>query len=319
MDPDVAAAVAHLERAGTLSSEQARLFGRVARRELVSVRAQLRLLAYAGVLLAAAGVAELVRENLDRIGPLAIASALACGAAGCLAWVARRAPAFSRGESASPDLALDYVLLLGALLAAAALAFVEARFTPLGPAWTWHLLLVCGLYAALAFRYDSRVVFTLALSSFAAWRGVSSARLQGAFWLPTDDLVRANAAGCALAFLALGAALRARSLKPHFEPVAAHLGWLLLLGTAASGLGGAAGRPWALVLIALAAVAGFVGHRQQRFSLMAIGLVAAYVGVSALAVRALQRDGLVFWWFSLTPLAVVVLLFAAHRSLKEPE
>jgi len=319
MNPDVAGAVARLERAGTLPPEQARLFGRVARRELVSVRAQLRLLAYAGVLLAMAGIGELVRENLDRIGPLAIACALACGAAGCLVWVARRAPAYSRGESASPDLALDYVLLLGALLAAAVLTFVEARFTPLGPAWTWHLLLVSGFYASLAFRYDSRVVFTLALSTFAAWRGVSTARLQGAFWLPTDDLVRANAAGCALAFLALGTALRARRLKAHFEPVAAHLGWLLLLGTTASGLGTAARERWALALIALAAVAGLVGYRQRRFSLMAIGLVAAYLGASALAVRALHDDSLVFWWFALTPLAVVGLLFAAHRSLKEPE
>jgi hypothetical protein len=319
MNPDVAAAVVRLERAGTLSPGQARLFGRVARRELVSVRTQLRLLAYAGVLLAMAGVGELVRANLDRIGPLAIASALACGAAGCLTWVARRAPAYSRGESASPDLALDYVLLLGALLTAAALAFVEARLTPLGPAWAWHLLLVSGLYAALAFRYDSRVVFTLALSTFAAWRGVSAARLQGAFWLPTDDLVRANGAGCALAFLALGAALRARRLKAHFEPVAAHLGWLLLLGTAASGLGTAARGPWALVLIALAAVAGLVGYRQRRFSLMAIGLVAGYVGTSSLAVRALHDDSLAFWWFALTPLAVVGLLLAAHRLLKEPE
>jgi hypothetical protein len=319
VNPDVVEAVDRLQASGSLTPEQARLFGRVARRELVGVRAELRLVAYAGVLLATAGVAELLRENLDRIGPLAIACALALASLACLAWVESRAPAFAWGEVASPHLALDYVLLLGALLAAADLAFVEARFTPLGDAWPWHLLLVAALYALLAFRYDSRVVFSLALSSFAAWRGVSSSRLQGAFWLGSDDLVRANAAGCALLFLATGALLRARRRKAHFEPVATHVGWLLLLGTAASALATPDGSSWALALVALAGVAGLVGYLQRRFSLMAIALVAAYVGVSALAVRAVHDDVLVFWWFALTPLAVVSLLFVAHRFLREPE
>lgn len=318
MNPDLVEAVSALARSGTLSPEQARVFGRVARGELVSVRTELRLLSYAGVLLATAGVAELLRQNLDRIGPLVIAGALALGALVCLAWVARQAPAFRWGESASTHLALDYVLLLGALLAAADLAFVEARFTPLGAAWPWHLLLVSALYALLAFRYDSRVLFSLALSTFAAWRGVSTARLNGAFWLGGDALVRANAAACALLFLFAGLVLRARSRKAHFEPVAAHLGWLLLLGTAASGLGTRDGTLWAFGLIVLAALAGVVGCLQRRFSLLAIALVGAYVGVSALAVRAAHDDGLVFWWFSLTPLAVVGLLFVAHRFLQEP-
>ena len=318
MNPDVAEAVAALERSGTLSPAQARLFGSVARRELVSVHAELRLLAYAGVLLAMAGVGMLLHDNLDRIGPLAIASALAVAALACFAWVARRAPAFSWGESASPHLALDYVLLLGALLTAAELAYLEAKFTPLGDAWPWHLLVVSAFYALLALRYDSRVLLSLALSSFAAWRGVSAARLQHAFWLGGDDLVRANAAACGLLFLALGAGLRARSRKAHFEPVATHLGWLLLLGAAASALSTPAGSQWALVLIGLAALAGLAGYAQRRFSLMAMALVAAYVGVSALAVRAAYDHGLVFWWFALTPLGVVGLLFLAHHYLREP-
>jgi hypothetical protein len=317
VNPDVADAVAVLARRGTLSPAQARLFGRVARRELASVHAELRLLAYAGVLLATAGVGVLVHENLDRIGPLAIASGLAVAALACFAWVARRAPPFSWGESASPHLALDYVLLLGALLTAAELAYLEAKFTPLGDAWPWHLLVVSAFYALLAVRYDSRVLLSLSLSSFAAWRGVSTARLQHAFWLGSDDLVRANAAACGLVFLALGAALRARSRKAHFEPVATHLGWLLLLGAAASALS-TPGPQWALVLTGLAALAGLAGHAQRRFSLMAMALVAAYVGVSALAVRAAHDEGLVFWWFALTPLGVVGLLFLAHRQLREP-
>jgi hypothetical protein len=318
MSPDVTEAVAALERSGTLGPAQARLFSRVARGQLVSVYAELRLLAYAGVLLVMAGTGELVRENLDRIGPLAIVSALALAALACLAWVSRKSPAFTWGEVASPHLALDYVLLLGALLAGAALAYAEVQLTALGDVWPWHLLVVALFYAGLAFRYDSRVLLSLALSTFAAWRGVSAGLLEHSLWIGGESLVRVNAAGCGLLFLALGALLRGRSWKAHFEPVATHLGWLLLLGAVGSALGTAEGPWFALVLVALAAVLAALGYRQRRFSLIAIAVVAAYAGVSALAVRALGGGVAVFWWFAVTPLGVVALLFIAHRYVQEP-
>lgn len=318
MSPDVTEAVAALGRRGTLTPTQVRVFSRVTRGELVSVHAELRLLAYVGVLLVMAGVGVLVRENLDRIGPLAIAAALSLGALACLLWVARRAPAFTWGEVISPHLALDYVLLLGALLVGADLAYGEAKFAALGDAWPWHLLIVAVLYALLAFRYDSRVLLSLALSTFAAWRGVSAGRLHHALWLGGENAVRLNAAVCGVLFLALGALLRRRAWKPHFEPVATHLGWLLLLGAAGSGLGTSSGSLFALILLGLAAVLGALAYRQRRFSLMAMAILAAYAGVSALALQAFVSDVGIFWWFAVTPLAVVALLFVAHRHVREP-
>jgi hypothetical protein len=318
VNPDVTAAVATLARRRTIGPAQARLFSRVAQGQLVSVYAELRLLAYAGVLLVMAGTGELVRENLDRVGPLAIVSALALGALTCLLWVARKSPAFTWGEVASPHLALDYVLLLGALLAGAALAYAEVKLTALGDEWPWHLLMAALFYAGLAFRYDSRVLLSLALSTLAAWRGVSAGRLEHALWIGGESLVRVNAAGCGFLFLGLGVLMRGRSWKAHFEPVATHLGWLLLLGAVGSALGTAAGPWFALLLIALAAVLATLAYRQRRFSLIAIAVVAAYAGASALALRVLGGDVAVFWWFAVTPLWVVALLFIAHRYVQEP-
>lgn len=324
MNPDVAPAVDGLARSGTLNPTQARLFSRIARRELVSVHGELRLLAYLGVLLLMGGVGILVRENLDRIGPVAIAVGLGLGALLCLAWVARQAPPFSRAEVASPHLALDYVLLLGALLIGADLAYVEAQFAALGDAWPWHLLLVSVIYALLAVRYDSRVVFSLALSTFVAWRGVSAARLEHSLWSSSDaGAVRANAAACGALFVALGAVLRARRFKAHFEPVAAHLGWLLILAAPLSGVGesGPAGRWSAVVLGLVGGGLAIFSYARRRFGLFAIGVVAVYVGVSALFVDALSGSDaalLGFFWFAVTPLVVLAFLYVVHRRLREP-
>jgi hypothetical protein len=319
VSPETAEAAERLGREGVLSPAQSQLFSRVARGELVSVYRELRFLLYGGVLLTMAGVGFLVKENFEALGPLAIASSLALMSAGCLAWVHRRSAPFSWGEAAAPHLAFEYLLLLGVLLAGADLAYVEAKFTPLGDAWPWHLLVMSLLSAALAVRYDSRIVFALALSTFAAWRGTSVVLLEKAFWSgsPATSL-RANAIACGLSFLLLGAGLVRFRRKPHFEPVAAHAGWLLALGAFASGIGGVGVADELCLLVAGAFLAAFA-FRRARFSLFVLGVLGAYVALSALFLRA--RPGVTggALWFTLTSLAVLAGLLAVHGRMKAPE
>jgi hypothetical protein len=196
MNPDVVSAIDQLTRAGTLPRRTAVLLRRAASGSLVSVQAELRALLWAGVFLITAGVGVLVKQNLDRIGPVAIAVALGVAAAGCLAWAWRRPPASS--------FAFESVLLLGALLAAADLAFIEVKFTPLGAQWPWHLLIVAAAYAALAVRFDSTWLFSLALTSFAAWRGVSISTAMPWSGVPDPDRFLVEALICGVLFLAIG-------------------------------------------------------------------------------------------------------------------
>lgn len=240
-DPDVAHAVDRLAADGVLAPEQARLFGRVARGELESAAPLLNLALYAGVLAVVAGVGLLLAERVEDLGPVALALLIGAAAAACLGWVWRVSPPFARGVVPPPGLAFDYVLLLGALLAAADLAFVEARFTPLGPSWAWHLLIVAAAFGALALRFDSRTMFALSLANFAAWRGVAVLTTEQAL-LPwafagSDAAVRANAVVCGVIFIGLGAWLLRSRLKPHFEPLATLLGWALVLAAVLGGSG----------------------------------------------------------------------------------
>lgn len=321
VDPDVEDAIVTLERDGVLSPERARPLVRTARGELVSLWAELRVALYAGVTLITAGAGLLIKQNLDRIGPLAIALGIGAAAVACLAWVVARAPRFSWGEVASPDLAFDYLLLLGALLTATDIAYVEVKFTPLGAGWPLHLLLVAAFYALLAFRFDSRVQWSLALSSFAAWRGVSVRvfdREPWRFW--GDPVVRANAIACGVAFALAGWLLARYRRKAHFEPVAVNLGWLLVLGGLASGaMQSASVTGWAvfsLALLAIAAAVALVAFRSDRFLLFALAAIAAYAAVSRLVVEALRGSQAVFTWFTVSAIAAAVGLVAAQRRMK---
>ena len=321
VEPDVAEAVARLEREGVLAPAEARAAGRRARGEVVSLWAELRVLLYGGVTLIAAGAGLLVKQNLDRVGPLTVAIALGIAAAGCLAWVAVRAPRFAWVAVPSPHLAFDYLLLLGALLAATDVAYIEARFTALGASWPLHLLLVGLAYAVLAFRFDSRVQWALSLTTLAAWRGVSVRFLDPEPWnWYGDPAIRTNAVVCGLAFALTGALLKRFGRKAHFEPVAVDLGWFLVLGALASGALQPSSRSgWALfswLLLAAAVVVGAAAFRSGRFLLLAMAAIGAYAAVSRLVVEVLSGEKAAFAWFSVSAIGAVIGLVAVHRLMK---
>lgn len=265
--PEVAEAIPDLVRRGWLAPERAAPRLRAARGELASARGELRAVLYVGVLALVGGASLLVKENLERIGPPGIASGLGLAALACLIWTLRRSPPFTWQRAVADDWSFDYLLLLGILLAGLELAYVEAKFTPLGEDWRHHLLLMTGLMAGLALRCDSRLAWSLALSTFAAWRGLATTRLMG-------DLMRGNGAmrwsllAVGAVFVGLGLALRRFDRKAHFEPLTTWLGAALVLG--GLGLGsfadGGWGRLWALLLLAGSVATALVALRFRRFA-----------------------------------------------------
>jgi hypothetical protein len=191
------------------------------------------------------------------------------------------------------------------------------QFTPLGANWPWHLLIVAALTALAAFRFDSRVVFSLALSTFAAWRGVAVAQL-GSFLGGKEDAIRWNAIGCGVLFAALGLILVRSGRKAHFEPIAVHLGWLLILGGMVSGLVGGGWAAWtgALLLTGTALAAGAFHFR--RFPLFAFGVLAGYAALSRLILEAGSAEVIGCFWFFASTLLLLFVLIAAQRRMKEP-
>ncbi len=302
-----------------LTEEKSRLLLRVARRELVSLHQEIRLLFYLGVLMTAAGAGLLVKESYQHIGPLAIACALGIGALACLAWTARNASRFTWGQASFSHPVFEYILLLGVLLAAADLAFVEVQFTPLGASWPFHLLIVAILMAVAAVRYDSRTLASLALSTFAAWRGVSVSLIEKPLWHASTESVRWNAVACGILFLLMADYSIRRKRKPHFEPIAAHMGWLLILGALVSG--GFEPSPEGIIYIVALVLAGTAlawhAFRKRRFVLFSFGVFAMYIALTQLVFKARLEFELEMLWIAVTSLALIGLLRKAQRRMRD--
>ena len=321
MDPDLARAAGDLLARGILTSERAAALRRIYEGRLVSVLPELRVLLYGGVLLAAAGAGLLVKQNFARIGPAAVALLFGAAVAAGFVWLARTAPPFARGQVEPPSLAFDYVALLTVLLAGTELAFVETQLEALGPNWPWHFLLMAAVSAAAAIRFDSRALFSLALSSFAAWRGFSTAQLERALWRGLDDSVRLNALGCGALFVMLAVELRRRGFKPHFAPVARHLGWLLILATALTGtlLSGWRADLYLGLSIACGVVLLVRSYGRRDFPFFAYGVLALYL--SFLSALARTSPGLLLGSLLLVmgTVAVAVALRKVQRRMHEAQ
>jgi hypothetical protein len=293
----------------------------VARRQLVSVRLEIRVLLYAGVLLLASGVGLLVAEHHREIGPWAVAAGIGLAVAASFFWVIRKAPPFSWGEVPSSQVAFDYILLLGLLLFASELAYVEVQFTVLGPKWAYHLLVVGVVYLLAAYRWDSRTVLGLALTTLAAWRGISISLISGSLGPGDASALRFNALLLGGLYVAAAALSVRLTRKPHFEEVLANTSLLLLLGALVSGALDDESR-WAAWLAALLVVAGVVmwlSFRRGHSLYFVQGVVAAYVGLLRLLFQPFRHtlSSIPFLLASLLGIAVLALVFAAHRRMRE--
>src|SRR5581483_361502 len=176
----------------------------IERREIVPVGRELRALAWCGVMLIATGVGIIIRDHIHDIGPLAIAMAIGVAAAACYGFAVWRPDAKPWADS---------VVLLGALLISADVAFIEAQWHLLGGEWQRHFLLLAVAHAIAAYVFGSRAVLSLAVAAFAAWMGIEQ---RSVFQSDIDLAIRA--------FLCAGSLgiFRAMNRKAEFNPVFDH-------------------------------------------------------------------------------------------------
>jgi hypothetical protein len=247
----------------------------VDRRVVFSLFAELRAAAYAAVALVVTGVGILVKEHLDRIGPLTLILLLALAAAACYLPAIR-----AHARAAARSTSTEYLLLLGALLVSADLGYAESQFHLLGANWSRQLLLLTALHAYTAYALDSRLVLSLALATLAGWFGIERGPGAVAMWSFATPGLGVRALLCAAVMLlwrAIDQRLNAGRSGEVFEHFAANLAFWGVLGwcwDASWRIGGA------IAVLVLAAVAIHWALRTRAEAFAAYGVGYAAVGLS---------------------------------------
>jgi hypothetical protein len=269
------------------------------RREIFSVYPELRIAAWLGATLLAAAAGLLLRNNLERIGPLALAILIAAAAAACYVWTW-----FRRAKASVVD---DYVVLLGALLVSADVAFIESQFHLFDGAWKRHLLILAVVHAAAAYVYGSRMVLSLSIVALAAYIGFerSSQHLAIPAFITAAILI---------AWREIDRRWRGDAFSRTFEHFAATIaltGGLTLLENRDDRFLGCA------VTVAIAAFVIWWGFRKKHEPFVLYAVVYAVIAIDACIIMGMTQTKSVLLVAVLSVVATIVALLALHARFKE--
>lgn len=270
------------------------------RREIFSIHPELRIASWAGVMLLVAATGVLLKNNLERIGPVALAILIAIAAAACYVFVTWR-----RDRASLLD---DYVLLLGALLMSADVAFIETQFHVLGEQWRQHLLLIAILHTITAYSFKSRIVLSLAISSTAAWIGADPRLRSGQGF--------AVAAYIMVAILLVWRELDRRFTKTEFTRTIEHFAANLALigGLAAIDFNVPLG---CLITMIAAAIVIYWGFRSRSEWFVLYAFLYAVIALNILIVHFLRFEAAAFLLIILSIIGSILGLFVIHAKFKE--
>lgn len=273
------------------------------RREVFSIHPELRILSWGGAMLLATASGLVLKNNLERIGPLALAVLMGIVAASCYAFV------WSRRNRAS--IVHDYVLLLGALLVSADVAFIESQFHLLGDAWHRHFLILAIVHGVTAYVFRSRLVLSLSIVAVMGWLGLRETPFRHA----TDYALRA--AGCA-ALLMMWRAVHLRyASNRDFAPTLEHFtANVAFVGSFALMFDDQARSFGCLLALIIAALVIAWGIRTKRELFVLYAVLYAVIALDVLV--AITISGAPAYFFViLSVIGAIAVLFAIHARVRE--
>ena len=310
----------HLERwksTGEISGAQCDVLSALIRKDHFSVFVELNTLVYLGVLSFVAGVGWSVATYSARLGDAAILVFLTCAFGWSLYYCFTRAHPYSQSQVEQPGLAFDYVLYFGCLILSIELAYLQSRIHPFQLNWDHSLLLASVVFFGLAYRFDNRLVLSLALSSLGAWGGVR----MSAFGLHLDGSLRAYALAYGALVAVAGTLLHSAGIKKHFLEAHLHIAANVLFFTLLSGVGIGDGK-WLFYLLALLGLAGLAiveGVRFRRFVFVVYGVVFGYAGISIRVLREIASSTAPLAYLVVSGTTVIVTLAVLARRFGRDE
>jgi hypothetical protein len=271
---------------GAISGVQYDAISAMARNDRFSVFVELNTLLYLGVLALVGGISWTMTTHSARQGDAAILTSLTCIFCWSLYYCFARALPYSHREVEHPGLAFDYVLYLGCLIFALDLGYLQSRFHPFQLDWDHSLLVASAVFFALAYRFDNRLVLSLALSSLAAWCGVRLSH----YGLRLGASLRVYALAYGSFVAGAGTVLHRAGVKRHFLETYLHVAANVLFVALLSGVDGTRGEslPFLLALLGLAGFAIVAGVRFKRFAFVVYGVVYGYLAISLQALDEFQ-------------------------------
>ena len=140
---------------------------------IFSLRSELLLMIYFSIILFTSGIGVIVYNNIDSIGYLAILSANFILMLVCFYFSFKKAKGYSNHEVLFENPLHDYLVLTGSLLACIFLGYINFQYKIFDDSYAYVSLISAVLCFAVAYYFDNRIVLSMAITSLAAFIGIS--------------------------------------------------------------------------------------------------------------------------------------------------
>ncbi len=141
---------------------------------IFSLRNELLLLMYLGVLLFTSGVGIVIYKNIDTIGHVAILGVILLLTVACFYFSYKKSPGFDREETRFENPVFDYVALLGVMLACIFIGYLQFQYKTFGSDFSLSALVSSAIAFSAAYYFDSRTALTIAITGLAAFIGITA-------------------------------------------------------------------------------------------------------------------------------------------------
>jgi hypothetical protein len=271
--------IQELKKKGLITGEQFNQIELIVTRKVFSVFYELRTLLYLGVMLFTTGVGFLIYQNIGQLGHILVIISLSILSVGCFVYAFVKGYPFSKLKVESPNPYFDYVLLLGCLLFASVLGYLQFQFNFLEVYPRISSLVTAILFFILAYRFDHLGVLSLAITSLASFFGIVVVFND----LKAFDQLYNVGLMFSVFILVVGIVLERQKIKEHFTFTYLNFGALIFFLSALAGIfqsyrGEYA--PYFLALIIGVALSIYTANWKRSFIFLLYGVIAGYIGLT---------------------------------------
>lgn len=261
--------------------------------KLISVYHELQIILYLGVLLFTSGIGILIYKNIGQIGHIVSLILMFLSCVLSFIYVYKKASKYSNSRTKSPTPYFDYILLLGSLLFISVLGYLQFLYNFLDNNLELSSLTTSGLFFYLAYRYDNLGILSLAITSFAAFWGLSISPQK---WYSNEffDFENFHIIGIILSisFTILALYLNKTEIKKHFTFTYLNFASLIFIFSVLTGVF-TSSNSW-IYLILLAIGSYFMvkfANTEKSFLFLLYTFIFAYIGTTYILYKIIEYSG----------------------------
>jgi hypothetical protein len=282
-------------------------------RKIVSLYYELRLILYLGIMLFTGGIGYLVYQNISSFGHLVLMTLLGASIYACFHFINKLAKPYSNAKVSDDHVYFDYLVLLASLLIVSLFTYILVYFEWSSAIGHTSLLSAIILFF-MAYRYDNKILLSMAITALAAAVGVSFSPVD---WSQGDLFEGSRLYNSSIA---LGAALciagiwtRRAEIKPHFDFTYRNFGYLLyLVGCISAIFASESPVAYAFLTFISSLAIAFTSWRYKEFLFFLYASIAGYIAITYMVFEMVDQmnDGywLLIYYFPMSSIGYIVFL-----------